>query len=356
VLTFRLTVTDNAGASASDTVNVTVNDVPAANQPPLASNACLSTSAATPISSGVLAATDPEGQTLTFTLVTNGAKGFATVFSDGRFTYTPDTNLPTADGRARGMDQFVFRATDPNGLSATGAVTIFIDGKLRVMPVGDSITAGVYTGDTPISADRVGYRLQLYNLLTALSGGKYGIQFVGSQSDGANLFTETHHEGRPGWCATAPCILYGAVDQNIYGWLQNNPADIVLLHIGTNDLSNDRTDTTGVNAILNEIDRWEGDNYPVSVFLARIIKDVPNYGTDLLWATYNTNLHTLVTQRPTDRLVEVDMQDGAGLLYGNGALGADMADNLHPNQQGYNKMAEKWKNDILNSGVLPNCP
>jgi lysophospholipase L1-like esterase len=50
------------------------------------------------------------------------------------------------------------------------------------------------------------------------------------------------------------------------------------------------------------------------------------------------------------------MQDGAGLLYGNGALGADMADNLHPNQQGYDKMAEKWENDILNAGVLPSCP
>jgi hypothetical protein len=36
VLTFQLTVTDNQGATGIDTVNVTVNDVPAANQPPIA--------------------------------------------------------------------------------------------------------------------------------------------------------------------------------------------------------------------------------------------------------------------------------------------------------------------------------
>jgi ribosomal protein L14 len=36
LLTFQLTVTDNLGATDTDTVNVTVNDVPVANQPPTA--------------------------------------------------------------------------------------------------------------------------------------------------------------------------------------------------------------------------------------------------------------------------------------------------------------------------------
>jgi lysophospholipase L1-like esterase len=254
------------------------------------------------------------------------------------------------------MDKFFFHAVDSGGLSSpTRTAWVLNNGKVRIMPVGDSITAGVYSGDTPASADRVGYRLQLYNLLTALSDGKYGIQFVGSQSDGANLFAETHHEGRPGWCATTPCGSFSGIDGNISTWLTNNPVDIVLLHIGTNDLDIPRTSTTGVANILNAIDSWEGNNYPVSVFLAKIIKDVPAYLTDLDWNTYNTNIHTLVTQRPTDRLIEVDMQDGAGLLYGNGAPGADMGDNLHPNQQGYDKMAEKWKTDMVNAGVLPSC-
>jgi hypothetical protein len=33
-----------------------------------------------------------------------------------------------------------------------------------------------------------------------------------------------------------------------------------------------------------------------------------------------------------------------------------MYDNVHPNLTGYNKVADKWKADMLTSGVLPNCP
>jgi lysophospholipase L1-like esterase len=41
----------------------------------------------------------------------------------------------------------------------------------------------------------------------------------------------------------------------------------------------------------------------------------------------------------------------------NGAAsGPDMGDNLHPNQDGYDTMADKWKVDMLTSGVLPSCP
>jgi len=56
----------------------------------------------------------------------------------------------------------------------------------------------------------------------------------------------------------------------------------------------------------------------------------------------------------------VNQQTGAGLNYAIGAAngvasGPDIADNLHPNQDGYNKMADRWRSDILNAGVLPTC-
>jgi len=39
--------------------------------------------------------------------------------------------------------------------------------------------------------------------------------------------------------------------------------------------------------------------------------------------------------------------------YGNPSL---MEGNLHPNQTGYDVMADKWKMDILGAGELPTCP
>jgi hypothetical protein len=33
-----------------------------------------------------------------------------------------------------------------------------------------------------------------------------------------------------------------------------------------------------------------------------------------------------------------------------------MFDNLHPKLSGYEKIADKWKADMLTAGVLPNCP
>ncbi len=67
VLTFQLTVTDNLGATGTDTVNVTVNDVSAGNLPPTANAGPDQT-----VNQGVLVqlngtgSTDPEGLTLTY--------------------------------------------------------------------------------------------------------------------------------------------------------------------------------------------------------------------------------------------------------------------------------------------------
>jgi len=47
----------------------------------------------------------------------------------------------------------------------------------------------------------------------------------------------------------------------------------------------------------------------------------------------------------------VDQENGAGINYNT-----DMGDNLHPNQTGYDKMADKWKADLVNAAILPTCP
>ena len=65
--------------------------------------------------SGTLPATDPEGNPITFSVVTSPAKGVLQITNaaSGAFTFAPNVG-------AVGYDTFTFRATDSTGASATG--------------------------------------------------------------------------------------------------------------------------------------------------------------------------------------------------------------------------------------------
>jgi VCBS repeat-containing protein len=115
---FVYTVKDIRGATSNPaSVTVTVNP---GNQAPTAANGVLATSEDT-AASGTLTASDPEGSPLTFSIVTNGSKGTATVTNaaTGAYTYTPNAN-------ANGADSFSFRASDGslNSTPATVSITI----------------------------------------------------------------------------------------------------------------------------------------------------------------------------------------------------------------------------------------
>ena len=100
---------------------------------------------------------------------------------------------------------------------------------VKIMPVGDSITRG-YIG----SAGHWGYRQPLY---VHLMNGSYSFDFVGIKVDGS--FPDPQHEGRDGWRADE--VLNGRTSQPTEGkledWLNTNEPNIVLLHIGTNDIT-----------------------------------------------------------------------------------------------------------------------
>lgn len=69
---------------------------------------------------GKLKATDPEGQTLTYTVVRGPKRGAVEVKEDGTFTYTPKKNKV-------GVDSFTYTATDPAGnVSRVATVTVQI--------------------------------------------------------------------------------------------------------------------------------------------------------------------------------------------------------------------------------------
>ncbi|HHD78647.1 MAG TPA: DUF5011 domain-containing protein, partial [Epsilonproteobacteria bacterium] len=227
---------------------------------------------------------------------------------------------------------------------------------VKIMPLGDSITYENYRNpaDSKPDADRSAYRNDLDYLLT---DNNYTFDFVGSHATGANVVPsfDIDHEAINGETAAG-------VASNVYNYLSMNPADIVLLHIGTNSSESDNS-PDDVEFILNEIDRYEATNSKhIKVLLARIIgcrEDwiaptgvtqvcTPNFNAHI--NTFNNNVETMVNNRiaaKNDDIVIVNMHDDAGFNYN----ATDMIDDLHPNDAGYTKMATTWYNTL--TGVIP---
>jgi hypothetical protein len=113
-LTFQLTVTDNRGATASDTVNVTVNLPPAAEAGD--SQVVLANSAATLTGSG----SDPDGTIASYSWTQIGGTA---VTLTGANTATPGFTAPNVSGT------LVFRltVTDNRGASSTDTVNVIVN-------------------------------------------------------------------------------------------------------------------------------------------------------------------------------------------------------------------------------------
>lgn len=118
--TFTYKVNDRAtGGLSSNAATVTVT-ITVVNDAPVAQDDTLSTDEDT-AKSGTLVATDVDNSTLTYSIVTNGSKGTATITNaaTGAYTYTPHSN-------ANGSDSFTFKASDGNGGTSTGKITVTI--------------------------------------------------------------------------------------------------------------------------------------------------------------------------------------------------------------------------------------
>ncbi len=103
---------------------------------------------------GTLKVTDPEGQSLTYTITRQPRRGTVVINEDGTFTYTPKKNKV-------GTDSFTFTATDPAGnVSREATVTVKIlkptDASQYTDTVGEACrfeaewlkNTGIFTGET----------------------------------------------------------------------------------------------------------------------------------------------------------------------------------------------------------------
>lgn len=211
------------------------------------------------------------------------------------------------------------------------------DTKLRVMPLGDSITDGfTVTG---------GYRVPLWHMLDD-AGLAEGIDFVGPNwgSDGV---ADPNHAGYSGYSiADIPNQRSGIY--NFIDWLMETyPADVVMLQIGTNDiLSSYELDTAGdrlellIDSILTYIP--EGGMLYVST-IPCMDADVTTY-TDAYTAAemdaavdaYNADVKAVVAKKAAEGKPIAQADIGSVLTK------ADLGDGVHPSEDGYRKMGEYW--------------
>ncbi len=226
-----------------------------------------------------------------------------------------------------GVANITVTATDTAGLfvSATFSVTVIGEVEIetvRIMPVGDSITAGRYiggSGDTYTS-----YRRPLW---FDLQNGGYNVDFVGDRQRGyGNKDFDMDMSGDGGWPAQW-------VVGNITNWMVDYDPDIILLHIGTNDLLRGEGEANAIADIQEIISRVRNVKPDTIIFIAQVFPlDHNGYTEDLLNAQIAT-LSNLST--PESPIIIVDQNTGINLA-------TQSYDNIHPNLAGEEEMAVRW--------------
>ena len=208
---------------------------------------------------------------------------------------------------------------------------------VRIMPLGDSITSS--------GGGHASYRYWLWHKL--LDAG-YDVNFVGGQygvyrGQPSNDDFDQDHEGHWGWRADS------MVDR-IYAWSLPAEPDIVLIHLGTNDLLHGRSVSSTMSAleqITNEIRRV---NPEAKFLLAQIIPSTWGGGLDLV-PELNAHLEELAARltRPASPVLLVNQ-------YAEFDAAEDTWDGIHPNESGERKMAAIWFTTLVEVLGDPGSP
>jgi lysophospholipase L1-like esterase len=224
---------------------------------------------------------------------------------------------------------------------------VAVGAQIKIMPLGDSITHGGSNGDAS-------YRVALFNNLT---DNGIDFTFVGSMTSvwsesSANpnplIYPEyfadgfpKNHEGHAGW--TTGQI---ATDAGVANSIASNKPDVVVLHIGTNDLGRQLISASnGYQPAMTNLDtivsKLRAANPNVKIVLAQLIPYKPTaYNNDSYTQIegYNARMAVGAAARSTQAspILMVDQYTGFD-VYADHTV-----DGLHPNQYGEQKMADRF--------------
>ncbi|MEE4543109.1 ricin-type beta-trefoil lectin domain protein [Streptomyces sp. V4-01] len=191
---------------------------------------------------------------------------------------------------------------------------------LRVMPLGDSITWGVG------SPSGNSYRGFLWNQLAAEG---HALDFVGSGRNGP--MSDPDNEGHSGWRIDQ---IAGIADSVLAQYRPN----VVTLEIGTNDLNGLYQTPTAPDRLSALIDQINRDAPDATVLVGTLIVSTSG-NEEPLRPAFNAKLPGIVQakQAAGKHVRLVDM---------SALTAADLSDALHPNDNGFSKMA-----DAFNAGI-----
>lgn len=193
-------------------------------------------------------------------------------------------------------------------------------GPVRIMALGDSITASPGC-----------WRAHLWKGLS--DNGYTGIDFVGGQPrQGCGFAYDDEHEGHPGVLATE-------VATQLRSWLTATDPDVVLMHLGTNDIWRNRSTEDILAAYTTLVGQMRTQEPDVTVLVAQILPmgqtGCAECGArvEALNAAIPDWAASITTSRSP--VVVVDQWTGFSTT-------TDTYDGVHPNASGDQKIATTW--------------
>lgn len=236
--------------------------------------------------------------------------------------------------------------------------------QLKIMPLGNSITQG--DGKHP------SYRYELWKMLI---DAEVDFEFVGSHHENKNgenpavkgteykgkIYTN-YNEGHWGWRVDE--ILNGKAEernkQRLSQWLNRYTPDVVLMHLGTNDMFQNQSVEETLGELREVVRQIRADNPDVIIFMAQLIpadEGVGNVQANQNISNLNARIPALAEELTTlqspvivvDQSTDFDATWNPNSVEGQG----DTHDGLHPNFIGERKMAQRWFDALMNEEIVP---
>ncbi|MES2657778.1 MAG: Ig-like domain-containing protein [Verrucomicrobiota bacterium] len=200
---------------------------------------------------------------------------------------------------------------------------------VRIMPLGDSLTSGV--SSIPVAG---AYRNRLHSILTTAG---YNVDFVGTNTDANNpALPDKDHQGTGG-------MRIDEIQAGLLGWVNSvEDPDVVLLLIGTNDFSQN----FNLGSVQTRLTNLIADIASKRPFAKIIVSSLPlrtdDSGKQSAQTVFNNAIPGIVNNQISLGR-QVSYVNMSGVL-----VAGDLTDGVHPNQAGYNKMADAWLPAISN--------
>ncbi|MEV0459342.1 cellulose binding domain-containing protein [Catellatospora methionotrophica] len=208
----------------------------------------------------------------------------------------------------------------------------------RIMALGDSITGSPGC-----------WRATLWNRLQ--STGYTDIDMVGTlPTQGCGVAHDGDNEGHGGYLAT------NIANQNqLVGWLSATLPDVVLMHLGTNDVWSNLPSSQILTAFSKLVDQMRASNPAMRILVAKIIPMNPSGCAECgaRVVSFNNAIPSWAAGKTTAQspITVVDQWTSFNTA-------TDTYDGVHPNAAGDQKMSDRWYPPLTAalSGVTPSNP